>query len=271
MSVGAAPALDLVLFASRPEPVLRARAAGIASFIVDWEWREKEERQRGADTEIGGDSVADLARLETLGAERRFCRLNRFGPWTASEVEDAFAARATDLLLPMVVAIDEVDRFLALVDGRARAGILVETLEAVALARELARRSLDLVYVGLNDLAISRGSASIFAAVADGTVERVRDAFPDAAFGFGGVTVVDGGAPIPCSLLLGEMARLRCSWSFLRRSFKRDIAGRDWRCEIERIGALWQALVARPAAAMEEGRERLREQIECLALTRGVR
>ena len=96
------------------------------------------------------------------------------------------------------------------------------------------------MYLGLNDLAIERGTRNIFAAVADGMVERVREAFR-APFGFAGLTLPDAGFPIPCRLLIGEMARLGCQFSFLRRSFHRDIRGRDLAIEIPRLRATLEA------------------------------
>jgi hypothetical protein len=78
-------------------------------------------------------------------------------------------------------------------------------------------------YVGLNDLAIERRAANVFDAVGDGTVERASVCVP---FGFGGLTLPDRGRPISCRLLIGEMMRLGCQFSFLRRSFHRDAQGR---------------------------------------------
>ncbi len=255
--------LELVLFETRPREAVRALEAGIRSLIVDWEWRDKEHRQRGADTEINRDGPEDLERLRRLGAPRRYCRLNRYGPWTRDEVETARAAGATHLLLPMVEQAREVEAVLAWARPeeapRCRVGILVETETGVEEAHGLARLPLDRVYVGLNDLAISRGSPSLFDAVVDGTVEGLARVFTGHRFGFGGVTVVDGGAPVPCRLLLAEMARLRCSFSFLRRSFKRDVTGRDPVAEVRRIQRLWRRLTRRAAEEVAADRAALEE------------
>jgi hypothetical protein len=124
----------------------------------------------------------------------------------------------------MVRSVREVEKILDQVGGRAGLGILIETVEAVTLAAPLGQLPLTRVYVGLNDLAIARGAASIFAAILDGTVERVRQQIT-VPFGFGGLTLPNRGAPVPCRLLLGEMARLACDFSFLRRSFRRDAQG----------------------------------------------
>ncbi len=50
--------------------------------------------------------------------------------------------------------------------------------------------------------------------------------------GVGGATVVDRGSPIPCRRLLEQYTRLGIDFTFLRRSFARDIVGRDVREEL---------------------------------------
>jgi hypothetical protein len=62
----------------------------------------------------------------------------------------------------------------------------------------------------------------------------VRRACP-VPFGFGGLTLPDRGAPVPCRLLIAEMARISARFSFLRRSFLRDITGRSLQVEVPRL------------------------------------
>lgn len=254
--------LELVLFESRPAALQRAVAAGVDAAIVDLEWRGKQERQVGADTEINRGLPSDLLALAAAGVTRRHCRLNGPGRWTADELEAVLAAGATDLLLPMVTHPEEVCSLLDRVAGRARCGVLVETPAAVACAADLAELPLASVYVGLNDLAIGRGSAHLFVAMVDGTVERLRATFSGIVFGVAGATVVDGGEPIPSPLLLGELARLGCDFTFLRRSFKRDVERRDLAVEVARIRALWRRLEAREAREIDVDRERFCRAVE---------
>jgi hypothetical protein len=227
---------DLFLFAIEPGLVREAVAAGIEGVVVDWERRGKRERQVGLDTEINEHTTDDLVRVREMASVPVVCRLNAWGEGGADELEAALAGGADEVLLPMVRSPTEVEVLLGLAGGRCGVGILVETVAAVAAARELAALPLSRVYVGLNDLAIERGSASIFDALGDGTVERVRQEF-DVPFGFGGLTVPDRGAPIPCRWLIAEMLRLDCSFSFLRRSFRRDVADRDVREALAHIRA----------------------------------
>jgi len=254
--------LELVFFEHRTAPIRHAIAAGLETFIVDWEWRGKNERQKTASTEIDPGDLDDLATaVAAAGPGRVHCRLNSLGEWTPREVDEAIAAGAGCLLLPMVRTPREAEAFLELVGGRSRAGILVETVAAVEAARELAELPLERIYVGLNDLAIERGIDNIFEAVADGTVERLREIFAGREFGFGGVTVVDRGEPIPARLLLAEMERLGTTFSFCRRSFKRDMAGRDMAAELEKIRVFWRRLETRTTTERLEDQRAFQEHV----------
>jgi hypothetical protein len=255
---------SLVLFSVDDSRIPEMVSAGIDIVIVDWEHRGKDGRQSGTDTEINRHTVEDLRRVRACTRARLLCRVNAFGEWTRGEVEDAVEAGADEIMLPMVRTPREVEATLDLADGRARVGILVETVAAVAGARALASLPLSRVYVGLNDLAIERGSANLFEAVVDGTVERVRERF-DVPFGFGGLTLPDRGAPVPCRLLVAEMARLGCSFSFLRRSFWRDIEGLNPRVEVPRIRTALAAAAGRTPGEVERDRLELARTVRSTA------
>lgn len=247
---------SLTLFSTRPHVIVEAVSAGVAEIIVDWENRGKEARQAGVDTEINCDTLDDLRRVVTCTSVRVLCRLNAFGPTTADEVERAVQAGADEILLPMVRTPGEVKAVLRQAGSRCGVGILVETADAVACRFALAELPLSRVYVGLNDLAIDRGTPCIFTAVADGTVEQIRRAC-HVSFGFGGLTLPERGHPIPCRLLIGEMARLDCNFSFLRRSFFRDIKGLAMKDHVPRILAAIQQARSRSPEAVERDRRDL--------------
>ncbi len=256
--------IDLWLFTTDLSLARPCVAAGVQGLVVDWEWMGKEDRQQGADTEINRDTPADLARLSALIA-KRICRINPFGLWTRQEVRCALACGATHLMLPMVRSVREVEHFLDFAEGRARCGILVETVEACREAPRLAELPLDFVYLGLNDLAISRGEPNIFAPFVDGLAVHLRQVFARISFGVGGLTVVDGGRPIPCLRLMRELARLRCDFTFLRRSFRRDIVGRDVQREIGRIQHSWRQFTARGRFSSHEHDQTLADLVQRLA------
>jgi hypothetical protein len=134
---------------------------------------------------------------------------------------------------------------------------MIETDTAVKNAASFTRYPLARVYVGLNDLHIDRGSQHIFSAVADGTVERVKREIGHVPFGFGGLTLPEMGEPLPCLLLVAELARLECQFSFLRRSFYRDIEGRALSSEIPRMLAAMHAAVRRSPIEVDRDYEEL--------------
>jgi hypothetical protein len=249
------PDFDLLLFSIEAEFIREAVGAGVAGIVVDWECASKRERQAGADTEVNRHTVADLHRVRRATDAAVICRINGTNPDSAAEVEQAVDAGADELLVPMVRCAGDVERIVDLVRGRCRVGILIETQAAVTRARELCALPLSRVYVGLNDLAIDRGAQNIFEAVADGTVAAVRSACA-VPFGFAGLTCPDAGRPIPCRLLIGEMARIDAHYSFLRRSFHRDVRGRDLATEIPRLlAAIAAARERHPAQAARDHRD----------------
>jgi 2-keto-3-deoxy-L-rhamnonate aldolase RhmA len=227
---------ELLLFAPDGETAAAAESAGIDGIVVDWENRGKDHRQTGWDTQINYQTIEDLRAIRRATLLPVICRINGFGSWTAEEVSRAIAEGADEILLPMVREPQEVERTLELAAGRVTLGMLIETVEAVARVDAFNRLPLARVYVGLNDLAIERGTSNLFAAVADGTVEEVRRATAT-RFGFGGLTLPDRGAPVPCALLLAEMVRLNCHFSFLRRSFLRDVPVEHFPSGVARLRA----------------------------------
>lgn len=254
---------ELFLFTREPDLATRAVAAGVDGIVIDWEQVGKYDRQASADTEINKDTVEDLRRVRAATCSRILCRINAVGDSTASEVEVAVAAGADELLLPMVRRREDVERVLDFARGRVGVGILIETVEAVEGAYELGELPISRVFVGLNDLAIERGTPSIFSALVDGTVDGVRAAF-SVPVGVAGLTVPEAGDPLPCRLLIGELARLRCEYTFLRRSFRRDTVGRDLGVEVPRMrDAVLQAAV-RSQRDMRDDRAELTRRIRDL-------
>lgn len=253
---------ELWLFTTDADLACRCVDAGVEGVVIDWESANKMERQLGTDLECNQDTVEDLIRIRKAVSTKIVCRINAMGVGPEDEVESAIGAGADLILLPMVKCREDVEKFLKFINLRTAAGILLETEEAVANAAKIAELPIDYAYVGLNDLAISRKSKNIFTAVADGTVDRLREIFSKPRFGFGGVTVVDKGFPVPFGLLLDEMSRLDCDFGFLRRSFKRDIQGRDINAEIANILGAFAARQNRTDEAKINDRLEFLERVE---------
>ncbi|MEW6093217.1 MAG: hypothetical protein AB1531_04540 [Chloroflexota bacterium] len=252
---------ELLLFATNTEIVKKATHAGVLGFIVDLENKGKQNRQVNFDTQINQDTIEDLRRVRESTDQAVLCRINSFGPWTRGEIEAAVNAGTDEIFLPMVRTPREVLQTLEMIHGRCGLGILVETSEAVECSHQLAQLPLSRVYVGLNDLAISRDLDNIFISVSDGTVEQVRGQF-QVPFGFGGLTLPDLGTPIPCRLLINALLKLDCQFSFLRRSFYRDIENRDIKIEIPRLLQAIEVARAFPTETRQEGWRELVQHID---------
>jgi hypothetical protein len=241
--------VDLFLFTVDPSWGRAVVAAGAAGIVVDWERRGKARRQRGEGTQINEDTPEDLSRMRAATPGRLVCRINGYGPWTADEVDEAVRRGADEILLPMVRTTDEVDRTLDLVGDRCGLGILVETQAAVDRTAGFAGRPLSRIYVGLNDLRIDRGSDSLFRPLVDGTVDAVRAQVAQ-PFGVGGLTLPGRGFPVSSDLLAAELVRTGADFTFLRRSFTADMAGRDPFVEVPLLlSALDRLRLATPAEA----------------------
>jgi hypothetical protein len=71
----------------------------------------------------------------------------------------------------------------------------------------------------------------------------------------------DRGFPIPCRLLIGEMARLECDFSCVRRSFCADVQGRELSVEVPRIQEALDSAFRRATDAIARDRDELRSAI----------
>jgi 2-keto-3-deoxy-L-rhamnonate aldolase RhmA len=252
---------ELFLFSADPATIVPAVSAGVAGVVVDWERVGKRHRQAGADTQIGEDTIDDLRRARACTSARILCRIDNSEKLIEEQIEESFSAGADEILLPMVRSAAEVERVIDVAHGRVRIGILVETEAVLEQLPEVAALPLSRAYVGLNDLAIDRGTTNIFDPLVDGTLEEVRSYF-SVPFGVAGLTVVDAGAPIPCRLIMGELSRLNCSFSFLRRSYHADIRGRDPTVEIPRLLAAVASASRRDADRVSRDREELIAAVE---------
>jgi hypothetical protein len=232
--------IDLILFENCAEHAKGFHESGITSFMIDLEILGKDIRQLGFDTEIRPGTLADLTSIASIQGVKAWCRINRFHENTAEEIRAVVDAGAHVILLPMVTTVSEVQTFLDLVDNQCEKAVMIETQQAAAIAGDLNNLRIDHVFFGLNDFAISRGGGSIFRALADGSVEQVRSKMPNISFGFGGLTDITKGSPIPCKMLMEEMERLNCEFTFLRRAFRRDIQHAPPAAIVSNLQDYWQ-------------------------------
>ena len=102
--------------------------------------------------------------------------------------------------------------------GRANLIIMIETQIGVDNFLDLNREQFDAIYIGLNDLSISRGGRPLFEPLEDGTVEYIISN-TSRSVGVGGVTEPSMGYPIKSSDIIKQYAKLGVAFTVLRRSF----------------------------------------------------
>lgn len=243
--------MEILLFSHDAGYSAAAVEAGMDGVVVDWECSGKARRQAGQDTEINHGTVADLDAARPGAAGKLICRINNTPAGRDVELRLAIEHGASEIWLPMVRRIGELESCLRVIDGAARLGALVETREAMTLGRELEQLPLSRVYVGLHDFRIERGHPGLFDPIVDGTIDRFRDRF-GGALGFAGVTDPDGGSPVPQCLLLAAMVRLRCAFGVARRRFRADVGHEQLPRALQRIRQHVQSLASRTSEQVRE-------------------
>jgi 2-keto-3-deoxy-L-rhamnonate aldolase RhmA len=214
--------VDLILITADPVRAQLAAEAGVDRVMVDLEMVGKRERQGHLDTLISGHTAADISIVRRSVPDATLVVRTDPWPYAQPQVAAAIEAGADVLMLPMFTGPDEVNPFVAAVDGRARVLLLLETAEGVRnLQQVLAVPGVDEVHVGLNDLHLQVGSRFMFEPLADGTVERIAQAVHEAGirFGFGGVGRVGGSGILSPELVLSEHVRLGSTQVILSRDF----------------------------------------------------
>ncbi len=221
----------------------------VSAIVVDLESDGKADRQQlapyllGTDTSISADTFEDLAnaRDRVPNSAKLICRTNTTPIALKYDIEMALEAGVDELLIPMVRTACELEQVFEMVNGRARVGIMVETVDAVNCISDLSTLPLSRVYVGLMDLAIERKSSSPFEAMVDGTVEKLREHI-NAPFGLAGLTIPSHGFPIPSHVLMAELVRIGCDFTVLRRSFISDTQHLPECGKVDAIESIYVAL-----------------------------
>ena len=221
-------ALKLMYITNRPDVAEIAERAGVDRIFIDMEYIGKADRQGGMDTVQNRHTVEDVKKIRAvLTKAQLLVRVNPIhdaGPDYVSseeEVQAVIEAGADIVMLPFFKTVEEVRRFVACVDGRAKVLLLLETPEAAELVEEIAAvPGVDEIHIGINDLSLGYGKTFMFELLADGTVENLclklrRAGIP---YGFGGIASVGTGM-LPAEAILKEHYRLGSSMVILSRSF----------------------------------------------------
>ncbi|PSF35392.1 hypothetical protein C7H19_16550 [Aphanothece hegewaldii CCALA 016] len=251
---------QLLLCTGNTNVIKLATEAGVDGIIVEWEAIELE---NNADLLLTSEKIEALKQVRCSTDAWIICRLNPSHTETKQEIETALALGADEIWLPKVRTIVEVEKVLEIVNQRCHLGIVIETLSAIQLVDSLSKLSLNRVHIGLNDLAESLKNPHSFLALCDGTVEKILQPF-SIPYGFGGLTLPDLGFPISCRLLMGELIRLGCSFSLLRRSFLADTEPQNLKQAIFAIREGIQQSINRNTLEINQDQQELYQKIQNL-------
>lgn len=220
--------LNLMYITKRPEIARIAEEAGVDWIFVDMEFIGKDARQGGLDTVQNHHTVEDVKNVKAAVTKAKvLVRVNPIHeamadyPSSEDEINATIDAGADIVMLPFFKTIAEVERFIRIVDGRAKTCLLVETPEAALLLDDILNvDGIDMIHLGLNDLHLALGMKFMFELLSDGTVDRLASKIKAKGipFGFGGVATLTGGA-MPGSMVIKEHYRLGSSMVIVSRSF----------------------------------------------------
>lgn len=220
--------IELIQITNDPAFAQRCDALGGFRLLVDLERAGKAERQAGLNSFISEHTIEDIARVKAvLRRSRLMVRVNPLHPGSAAELEAVLAQGPDCVMLPMFSGPSQIREFAAVVAGRVPIVALLETATALASIEDwLGTRGLQEVFVGLNDLHLSRGERFMFEPLADGSVERVAQAVRrhGLRFGFGGIARMGDGL-LPGREVLAEHVRLGSGAVILSRGFRRGLVG----------------------------------------------
>ena len=241
--------LNLMYITKRPEIACIAEEAGVDWIFVDMEFIGKDIRQGGLDTVQNHHTVEDVSNVKAAVSKAKvLVRVNPIHealadyPSSENEINAVIEAGADIVMLPFFKSIAEVERFIRVVDGRAKTCLLVETPEAALLLDDILNvHGIDMIHLGLNDLHIALGMKFMFELLSDGTVDRLAAKIKAKGipFGFGGVATLTGGA-MPGSMVIKEHYRLGSSMVIVSRSF----CNTDKITDLEEVRRIFQTGIA---------------------------
>lgn len=214
--------LTLMYITNDPVVAQIAEKNGVQRVWIDLETLGKEDRQKNLNTVKSHHTIQDIAAISNaLTTSDVLVRINPINPGSEKEINQVIAAGADIIMLPMWKSVEEVKQFLALVNGRVKTTLLLETKEAVdCLDQVLEMGGFDEVHIGLNDLHLSYGLTFMFELLSNGTVEALCKKLSAAGipYGFGGIARIGEGT-LPAERIVKEHYRLGSTRVILSRSF----------------------------------------------------
>ena len=208
-----------------------AQENGVDRIWVDLETLGKQERQGHIDSVKSKHSIEDIKKIvPILSTSEMLVRVNPINSKSEDEINAVIDAGADIIMLPMWKSVDDVTKFLKIVNKRVKTTLLLETKEAVECLDEvLENGGFDEIHIGLNDLHLSYHLKFMFELLTNKTVEVICNKIKKYGipYGFGGIAKIGEGA-LPAEKIIMEHYRLGSTRAILSRSF----------CNVEKTSSL---------------------------------
>ena len=209
--------MNLLYISNDINEVKKIDRIGIDFIFIDLEINGKKERQGHLDTFISNHNIEDVKKIkEVLKNTKLLVRVNPIGIGSEEEINKVIEYGADVIMLPMFKTKEEVEKFILLINKRAKVCLLLETSEAFFRINDiLTVEGIDYVHIGLNDLDF------MFECLAGDLMEHVvnKIARKGIEFGIGGIARI-GEGELPAEIILKEHVRLGSKMAILSRTFR---------------------------------------------------
>ena len=214
--------ISFMYITNRPDVALIAQQAGVERIFLDLERLGKSQRQFGMDTVVSSHTLDDIVKVRrAITQSELLVRCNSIYEDSEKEIDAVISAGADIVMLPYFKTVEEVERFLSCVNGRAKTCLLFETPESVEAVDDiLALSGINEAHIGINDLSIGYHKKFLFEVLADGTVDYLCAKFKEKGipYGFGGIASLGRGT-LSSEYVIMEHYRLGSTRAILSRSF----------------------------------------------------
>lgn len=215
--------MKLLYISNNIDEIKRVDKIGIDFIFIDLEINGKKERQGHLDTFISNHTMEDVKNIKkVLRNAKLLVRVNPIAERSKEEIDKVIEYGADVVMLPMFKTKEEVEKFVSLIDKRAKVCLLLETSEAFFRIDEiLSVQGIDYIHIGLNDLHLSLGLDFMFECLAGDFMEHLVNKISKKRidFGIGGIARI-GEGELPAEVILKEHIRLGSKMAILSRTFR---------------------------------------------------
>ncbi len=229
----------LSLITNDVEVARQAEQAGVERIMIDLERRGKAARQVGRSLFLSSHEMEDVCRVRSVLARSKLAvRIDPLHPGSRDQINRAVSHGADFIVLPFFERLRHAEKFVAMLDGRAAAILLVESASASAIVAELCQLpGVTEIHIGLNDLSISLGLHSWCELLTSSVLEELCAILRASRmpFGFGGIgslSCLD--LPITPELVLAQQVCQGATRGWLSRAF-RDAALFHLASEVQKL------------------------------------